>query len=224
MQPTFLPWVGYFSMMSSVDKFILLDDVQFERRSWQQRNKILTANGPIWITIPVISKNLRNQNIRDVKILYEKDFIKKIIKTIETNYLKAPFYVKYSKKIYNILEERPQNLSTLTTKLIHEIKKILKIKTEVILSSELGIKGKREEKLLNICLFLNANTYLSPINAQNYLDKTKIFRENNVSLEYFNFTHPKYPQLKNDFEPFISVIDLIFNCGEKSSDYVKCKK
>ena len=78
--------------------------------------------------------------------------------------------------------------------------------------------------MLNICLFLNANTYLSPINAQNYLDKTKIFRENNVSLEYFNFTHPKYPQLKNDFEPFISGIDLIFNCGEKSSDYVKCKK
>ena len=79
MQPTFLPWIGYFSMMSEVDKFVLLDDVQFERRSWQQRNKILTSNGPIWLAMPVANKSLRLQQINNVKILYEKDFIKKIM-------------------------------------------------------------------------------------------------------------------------------------------------
>ena len=224
MQPTFLPWVGYFSMMSAVDKFVLLDDVQFERRSWQQRNKILANNGPIWLTIPVVSKNLRSQKINDVQILYEKDFIKKIIRSIEINYLKAPHYKKYSENIYSILKERPKNLSDLTISLIKEIKKILKIKTDIILSSELNIQGKREERLLNICLLLEAKVYLSSPNSKNYLDKTDIFNQNNIALEYYDYSHPIYPQLIKEFQPYISVIDLIFNCGEKSKDYLSFKK
>ena len=220
MQPTFLPWIGYFSMMSEVDKFVLLDDVQFERRSWQQRNKILTSNGPIWLTVPVANKSLRLQQINDVQILYEKDFIKKIIRSIELNYSKAPHYKLYSKKIYSILEERPKKLSILTIRLIKEIKKILEIKTKLILSSEMNINGKREERLLNICLSLKAKTYLSPPNSKSYLDQSDIFNKNNIVLEYFNYSHPTYPQLIKEFQPYISVIDLIFNCGRSSKDYL----
>ncbi len=221
MQPTFMPWIGYFSMMKKVDKFVLLDDVQFDRRSWQQRNRILTKEGPIWLTVPVIKKNLRHQKINEVKILYEKDFINSFKKTIQQNYSNSKYYLNYSSKIYSILEERNEYLSELTIKLIFLFKEFLKIKTDVILSSTLIKSGKKEKLLLDICKHLGAKTYVSPPSSREYLDSSNIFNQANISLEYFNFEHPIYNQLNEKFVSHMSIIDLLFNCGTNSITYIE---
>jgi len=110
MQPTYIPWVGYFSLINKVDVFIFLDSVQFAKRSWQQRNKIKTANESIWLTVPVLSKGKQSQFINEVEIDLTRDFSEKHIASLESNYHKAPYFLKYSpdfflfyKKIINIL-------------------------------------------------------------------------------------------------------------------------
>ena len=109
MQPTFLPWVGYFELIRSVDLFIFLDSVQFDKRSWQQRNIIKTPKGSQWITIPVISKGKFKQNISEVEISSQSDFTLKLIKTIKINYSKAKFYDQFSEQIFYLIKKKIRN-------------------------------------------------------------------------------------------------------------------
>ena len=220
MQPTFLPWIGYFSMMNFVDTFVLLDDVQFDKRSWQQRNRILSSTGPLWITIPIITKNLSKQKINEARILYEKDFVKSMIKTIESNYVKARYFEDYSDEIFKIFKTRPQKLSTLTINLILLIKDFLDIKTNIILSSEIKAEGKKDKLLANISEQLQAKVYVSPPSSSRYLDESDEFKKKKIKVEYFQFQHPVYSQMYEKFEPHMSVIDLLFNCGLKSKTYL----
>ena len=133
MQPTYLPWSGYFGLLQSVDLFVYLDDVQFEKRSWQQRNQIKTANGAQWLTVPVLSKGKREQKINEVQIDTTSKFSEKHIKSIQHSYRKSPFFHKHSDIIFSAIQKVSINLAEYNIHIINECKDLLGISTNIIL-------------------------------------------------------------------------------------------
>ncbi|WP_167507497.1 WbqC family protein [Campylobacter armoricus] len=213
MQPTFNPWIGYMYMIKSVDTFVFLDNVQFERRSWQNRNKIKLQNKTFMLGLN-LQKTSQKTSLQD--ILFEKDDKWKIkfLKTIYHAYSKSINFDKY----YHILE----NALYKHTHLVHfnmELIKIycqhLNIQTPILQASNLNITNKKKEKLLlEICKTLKADKYLSPEGSKNYLEEEKaqeMFKNANIQIKYFNFIHPRYTQLGSNFIPYLGILDFLFN-------------
>ena len=218
MQPTFLPWLGYFSLINSVDEFIFLDHVQFEKRSWQQRNRIRTFGSEMWLSVPVLSKGKQLQSIKNVEILYEgnRSPLLKIMKSIELNYKKTPFYIRYADELNTILLQNPRYLSELNQLLIRWICDKLEITTSLRVSSDLNVEGSKAKLLVNICESRGATHYLSPPGSKIYLDETSTFDTAGIQLEYFDYRPKQYTQIHGDFIPYMSVIDALFNVGPNS--------
>lgn len=217
MQPTFLPWIGYFALISYVDEFILLDTVQFDRRSWQQRNRIPTLNGELLLTVPVMKKGKMSQPICEVQIVDDgRSLFEKMYRSISFNFSKSKYFNLYKEEFYEILMSESNSLSRLNTKIIKWGCKKLGITTSIINSSDLEVEGKREDLLLNICIARNAKKYISVEGSEAYLKNSRIFSQGRVSLEYFNYQHPKYHQETQTFVPFMSFVDLLFNNGTDS--------
>ena len=216
MQPTYLPWIGYFSLMKSVDVFIILDSVQFSKRSWQQRNQIKTESGPTWLSVPVISKGKREQLITDVQIDYSSKFPESHINMIKQNYRKSKFFSNYSQDFFNIFSKKHKNLSSLSIDLILLIRGLLDIKTTIKYSSDFVTKGSKDELLAELCEHVGATEYISPPGSKVYLDDSDSFTKKNISVKYFNYIHPEYKQMNGDFLSHMSAIDLLFNCGTEN--------
>ena len=221
MQPSYLPWVGYFALMDQVDIFVFLDSVQFDRRSWQQRNRIKILSGMQMLTVPVFKKGFRDQCIADVRIDRTTDFAKKHIRTISMAYTKAPFFKQYEEDIFNVISERFEKLADLTTSLILKIQDILGIECRCVNSKDLNEKGSKAELLANICERLDGKTYISPVGSKVYLEQSDSFKRGGIEVKYNNFKNPVYNQLGGEFIPYMSVIDLIFNEGPKSIEIIR---
>ena len=221
MQPTYLPWLGYFGLMQSVDLFIFLDSVQFARRSWQQRNQIKTADGQDWMTVPVLSKGKRDQLISDVEIDRSRDFPRRHKMSLELNYKKAPYFDLYMPQLQSLLSEDPRYLVELTVGLIAWVKDSLGITTPVCRSSEFRAVGANAELLASLCAQVGVTKYISPPGSREYLDKSDAFAKCGIPLQYFNFAHPQYSQRFGDFLPYMSIVDLLFNCGPDSMAIIK---
>ena len=221
MQPTYLPWIGYFALMESVDIFIILDSVQFSKRSWQQRNQIKTESGPKWLTVPVISKGRREQLITDVEIDRSGKFPNNHINMIRQSYRSAPYFEKYSEELFKLLRENTKPLSILTIQLILLFRKILNINTEIRYSSEFTTTGSKDELLAELCHHVGATEYISPPGSRGYLNASNFFIERDITVNYSKFNHPQYKQLYGDFLPFMSVVDLLFNYGIDSLPMIK---
>lgn len=214
-QPNFLPWSGYFHKMASADIFLLLDTVQYVKSEYDNRCKIKTADGEQWLTVPVSTPKI-NTLSRDVKISNNVDWKKLHKKTITYNYSKSPYFEKYESMLTDTYNANSESLLELNIVLIYNIKKLLGIETRLILTSELpenNLKGT--ELLLYYCEEFNADSYLSGSGGKQYLNE-ELFMEKKMGLEYQNYVPIKYPQLFGDFIENLSIIDLIFNCGEES--------
>jgi len=221
MQPTYLPWLGYFDLINRSDIFVFLDTVQLDKRSWQQRNRIKTPNSEIMLTVPVFTKGRFNQEIRDVQIDVSQRFQKKHFNSIQLNYKNSKYYKFYIGELEEIFFSKISRLANLNIKLIKWLSSKIGIKTKFIYSSELDGSGSKTELLINICLEINANHYLSPIGSESYIEKNNLFTSSGIQLSYQNYQHPTYNQLFGDFIPYLSVIDLLFNEGEKSLEIIK---
>ena len=221
MQPTYLPWIGYFGMIDRVDTFVLLDSVQFARRSWQQRNQIKTHNGPGWLTVPVLSKGKRNQLIKDVTIDASRNFPGNHIRAIEANYRKSSHFELYAPKLFAILGKKHSRLAELNLELIELLKGALGIETPLKLSSKLGHEGTKASLLVDLCVKLESTEYLSPPGSRNYLDESESFEKHGIPVSYFKYDHPVYRQRFGDFLPYMSVIDLLFNEGPESLSIIR---
>ena len=182
MQPTFLPWLGYFSLIQNTDTFVFLDNVQFEARSWQQRNRIVVNNNVSWLTIPVSLPFGRSTRLDQALINTEHFSGLKICKTITQSYGKKKGFDFIVNDIFKIILDPPRNISSLNIKLINEICRALRIKTQLILSSEINVTGKKEDLLLDICRNLNATTYVSTPGSAVYLDGYKGFSDSGINL------------------------------------------
>jgi len=218
VQPHYLPWLGYFELIKSVDIFVILDDVQYVKREWKNRNKIRkspTSNEFKWLSVP-IKKEKINQNINEVNIFDENQEWRKFhIDSFLYVYGKTQNFLKYKDEIFSIIENKKiLTLFDLNLSLIKKICEILYIKTPIILSSTYKINKKREHKLVDICLRLSCDRYLANNKTFNMVDRS-VFSENNIKIIPQNYEHIKYNQMydnkKINWISNLSVIDYLFN-------------
>ena len=216
-QPQYLTWAGFFNKCAYSDILVLLDDVQFQKNGFQNRTKIKTATGWQWLTVPVSYNH--PAMISEVNACSKIDWQKKQWKALVQNYQKAPYFSMYAEDMKVLFDSHFDKLYEVDTRSIEIIFRILKIDTRVIKSSSIDVVGSRTDRLVNICLSLKADTYLSGIGGKKYLDEDK-FNATGINVTYQDYTHPIYEQQFKEvgFQPNMSIIDLIFNCGEKSKD------
>ena len=221
MQPTYLPWCGYFGLMQAVDVFIFLDSVQFAKRSWQLRNQIKTRQGVKWLTVPVVSKGKRDQLICEAELDKSSNFAIKHCKTIESNYAKAACFKQFGPVLLEQIGQPQTLLTELNIGIIEHFRTLLGISTPVMRSSQMQGSGAKADLLASLCKEVGATEYISAPGSKGYLDESSAFEEIGVPVRYFNYRHPEYAQLFGDFLPYMSVIDMLFNCGEKSTDLIR---
>jgi WbqC-like protein family len=216
-QPTYLPWLGYFDLLDQADQFVLLDSVQFEKRSWQQRNRIKTPTGLQWLTVPVISRGKREQRIVDAKI--GEEFWLDHLRSIEMNYRRAPFFNRYYGAVGDVLRSAASgsSLATLTISLLRWFASVMDIRTPTLRSSELPTHGRRTDLLAEICGSLGATNYLSPLGSAEYLVKElPVMKERGIEVAFQHYEHPVYRQLFPPFQHYACALDLLFNEGENA--------
>ena len=213
-QPGYMPNIGFFKKIQSSDIFVYLDDVQFSKDSFDNRNQIKTNFGPEWITVP-LNRPVFEKKFNEVSISYETNWIKEHCNKIFENYKSTPYFSSYWYEIEKILNYKHKLLIQLNFELIKYFIKTLDIHTKTIKSSELSITKIKTERLVEICLKLNATCYISGIGGKDYLDES-LFDDAKIKLIYENFTHPEYRQAHGDFIKNMSVIDLLLNEGHKS--------
>lgn len=221
MQPTYLPWIGYFGMIDQVDIFIIFDSVQFSKRSWQQRNQIKTASGPIWLTVPVASKGKHGQLINKVEIDIIRNYHTAHIASLKNNYSKAPYFSEYSPELFFLLEKRHMLISELTTELIVWFCKMLGIKTKIKYSGQMENTGTKADLLAMLCEQVDATEYFSAQGSREYLEDSDAFDKRSIPIKYNEYDHPEYPQLFGKFVPYMSIIDLLFNVGPESLSVIR---
>jgi hypothetical protein len=217
-QPTYLPWLGYFDLIDQVDVFVLLDSVQFEKQSWQQRNRIKTPAGLQWLTVPVMFRGRLGQRILEVEIR-DPEFVRKHLRAVELNYRRAPFFESYFPELTQILQDCSASalLVDLNVRIIRWLCGILGIRTQILRSSDLNADGRRSQLLVNVCRALNADLYLSPLGSTTYvLDDLSLFSHADIKIAFQHYQHPQYRQLFPPFLSHASLLDLIFNEGENS--------
>lgn len=213
MQPTYLPWIGYFKMMNRVDKFVFLDDIQFAKRSWQQRNKIALDGTEKMLTIPCITKGLRHQKINEVNMDFSTNWKLQHQKTIEQAYHNYPYFTELQ-YIFELYNEPPKKLSEFTIALIKRIATQANITTEFILSSELNVHGTKSAYLLNICKELGATEYISAGGSREYIEEEGLFRQSDIIVTYEQSEPFIYKQYNGKATiPYLSSIDYIANHG-----------
>jgi hypothetical protein len=221
MQPTYLPWAGYFDLIDSCDTFVFLDCVQFDRRSWQQRNRIKTAAGELLLTVPVLVKNRREQKIREVEIDSSRGFAQQHLSSIHHAYSKAPFYKDYAAGLESILRKDRTLLADLNIELIGWISEIMGVKTPTLRSSTLPARGSKVERLLSICEALGADRYVSAAGSRDYIEENNLFEQHGIQVTYQAYTHPSYRQQHGDFVSHLSALDVLFNEGPAALSIVR---
>lgn len=214
-QPEHLPWLGFFDKVRQVDLVVLLDNVQFKKRYFENRNKIRTADGWQWIGVPVHTKGRYYQNIYDVEIDNTQHWCEVAWKGLRFNYSKAAYWEEYSGFFENLYRHDSVRLVDFNIEVIQYITKQLGLETEFWLASQLGVEGKADKLLVNICRKVKASKYLAGVSGRNYIDES-LFAEAGISLEYQDFHHPTYHQVYQPFLPNMSTVDLLFNEGSKS--------
>ncbi len=206
--------------MYNSDIFVFLDDSQYGKNQVINRNKIKTAKGWTYLTVPVLIKGHFGQLISEVKIDNHINWRKKHWKSIIYNYKKAHHFDDYSSFFEDLYQSEWKKLSELNEYLIRNIAEFLDIKTKFIRSSELNIEGNATERLVNIVKAVGGDAYFSGIQSKDYMED-HLFAENDIKLIYQDFHHPIYNQLFGEFIPKMSVIDLLYNEGLKSIEIIR---
>lgn len=223
IQSNYIPWRGYFDFIDDVDLFIYLDDVQYTARDWRNRNRIKTINGLIWLTVPVFFSRKNNLAIEDVQIDYSQKWVEKHMSSIRHAYSKAKHYGRYAEMFFDILRQKYASISELNRNINNWVMAELHIKTRTKMSSDFRPIGSKTDRLLDLLNKAGATSYLSGPSAKEYLDADK-FATAGIGLNYKVYEYPEYPQLYGGFEPHVSVLDLLFNCGPDSRKYLKSLK
>lgn len=213
-----MPWAGFFFKAAVVDTFVLLDEVQFPRRArWGNRNRIKNEQGELWLTVPVRRKRRGLQKVRSVEICYERSWPRKHLQSFHQHYCHAPYYDKHIRQIEDIYSRHWKFLLDLNLETIHYLGENLGIGETITRQSALGVQGKGTTLLIDLCRAVGAETYAADIANKKFLDEG-LFQSAGINLSFFRFKSPIYPQLWGHFIENLSVIDLLFNCGEKSRE------
>ncbi len=217
-QPYFAPFPGFFYKAHLADVLVLLDEVQFPRgTTWITRNRFKNDQGTLWMTIPVKKKGLGLQNINAVRIYHAGHWARKHTASLKNAYAKAPYFADHINFLKTLFSKKFEKLIDLNLEVIRYLIKCLNIDTKIVLLSELGIKARGDQLLIDICRAQGASCYLAQSPAQKYLNPD-LFRDAQIKLAYFKPPAIIYPQLWGSFIPNLSAFDLVFNCGPKAHE------
>lgn len=220
MQSNYIPWKGYFDMINIVDYFVIYDTVQYTKNDWRNRNRIMTRDGPRWLTIPVRGENL-HQRILDTKVA-KPNWNVKHWKTLQSTYGRADFFFRYGERFQELYEGMTSAyLSEINLTFIKEFVEILEIKTPILRVQDLDIAGgNRNERLVQICQLLGAQRYLTGPAAGAYLD-LGMFASAEIAVDWMSYeNYPVYKQNSPDFDHHVSILDLLFHTGPEARSYM----
>jgi len=221
LQPSYIPWRGYFDQIRLADLFIFYDDVQYDKHGWRNRNQIKTTQGKQWLTIPVHSKGVTEGiAIKDMRIDWSKSWPKTHLKSLTNSYSKAPCFEKYLPVLDSFYERRDQFLADFTIALSIALTRELGItSTRFMRSSELSdIKGRKTDRVINILKQVGATHYICGPSASSYIEPEK-FDAAGIPFEYMQYNYPEYPQLYPPFDPYVTILDLLFMVGKDALNY-----
>jgi hypothetical protein len=222
LQPSYIPWRGYFDQINRADVFVFYDDVQYDKHGWRNRNQIKTMQGRQWLTIPVHSHAVVEKAvpINQVEIDWSKQWNQTHWKALTSAYGRAPFFRKYTALLESFYLRHDVLLADFTIDLTIALARELGIlQTRFIRSSELNASGQRTDRLVQILVQLGANHYISGPSAKDYLESEKLVSAG-ITLEYMDYNYPEYPQLHPPFDPNLSILDLLFMTGPEAMRYI----
>ena len=221
LQPCYLPWLGYFEQMARVDHFVFLDDVQYTRQDWRNRNRIKTAAGSIWLTVP-IRRGSHRTLIRDVEINPEHRWRRRHLRSIEQSYGKCPHFQPFFDELSAEIRRPCDKLVDLDCRLIRLLCGYLEIDTPTSFSSQVPARGgeasgrpDRNRRLIDLCRHFGAERFYEGAKGRSYLDVER-FRRSGIEIVFQSYRHPEYPQAFGEFLSHQSAIDLVMNTGPEA--------
>jgi hypothetical protein len=225
LQPSYIPWRGYFDLILQADVFVFYEDVQYDKHGWRNRNRIKTHQGPIWLTIPVFSKGAVSQHvcINQIEINNRQPWNSKHLSTLQQAYSKAPYFNRYTDMLEGFYRNPPQMLADFNIDLSIALARELGIHhTRFIRSSDLKVEGQKTDRLIAILEKLGADHYISGPSARDYIEPQK-FAAAGIQLTYMHYNYPEYPQLYPPYDPRLSILDLLFMTGREALSYIQPK-
>lgn len=220
-QPDFLPYLGFFHRFLLADMWVVFDDVQFvaSSRSWHNRDKIKTSQGERWITVGV--KKVPRETMINEVYLADDGWEERSVNLLNENYRKAPFFNEIFLPIEKLYSHDCEKLVDFNMRSIEMLMNMFDIKIETVFASSLNAAGKKTERLVALCKKVGATSYLTGTGSRDYLEEP-LFEAERIKVVWQDFKHPVYPQLHGEFMPYLSSIDLLFNCGiEKSREILR---
>jgi hypothetical protein len=220
MQSNYIPWKGYFDLIGLVDEFVLLDDAQYTKRDWRNRNLIKTPAGVKWLTIPV-RKGPIERRIDEV-VVADPGWGSRHWSSLRANYVRAPYFDLYRAELEPLfLDPTETRLSRINRGFLDAVCKLLGIGTRIRWSTDYEPRGARTERLVDLCRQAGATRYLTVPNTRAYLDES-LFERAGIAVDWMDYSgYPEYPQLHGPFEHRVSVLDLLFNTGPDAPRYLK---
>jgi hypothetical protein len=220
IQSNYIPWKGYFDAMAAVDEFILLDEVQYTKRDWRNRNRIRSAAGTQWLTIPVQVKGRYHQRI-DETLVAEPDWAARHWATLRGAYRRAPHFDAVAEWLEPLYAAERERLSDVNRALLEGIRDALGIGTPLRWSTEYAGSGERGERILSLCKAAGADEYVSGPAARAYLDEAS-FAAEGVRVRWLDYEgYREYPQFGDGFEHGVSALDLLFHTGPDAAGHLK---
>jgi hypothetical protein len=220
VQSNYIPWKGYFDLIAHVDEFILLDDVQYTQYDWRNRNRIKTATGLRWLTIPIKRRSL--SMLINEATTSEPEWHIRHWRILEQAYRKAPFFDEVAPALEELYRRCESNsLSAINRHFLEGICAILGIPANFSRSEDYGVVGSRTERVVDLCQKAGADQLLTGPAARAYFDES-LFRQAGIEIQWFDYSgYPEYPQLHPPFEHRVTVLDLILNTGPAAARYLK---
>jgi hypothetical protein len=222
LQPSYIPWRGYFDQISKADVFIFYDDVQYDKHGWRNRNQIKTAQGKQWLTIPVHSAGVTaGIPIHQVRIDWSKPWAQNHLKALTFAYARAPYFQAYRPLLESFYGRHDEFIADFTIETTIALARELGIsRTQFVRSSEIpGIQGQRTERLIQLLKQAGATHYVSGPSARDYIEQDQ-FDAAGISLEYMVYDYAEYPQLYPPYDPQVSILDLLFMSGPGAAKYM----
>lgn len=219
-QPTYLPWLGLFHKIAISDLFVSYNQVQYQVDNWNNRNKIQTRVGVKWLTVPVLHKNHLNTTINSIRIDNAAPWRRKHWKTIQHAYGKAPYFKNYADFFEHIYSKEWIYLSELNEEMLKGLLYILRIRVPILSAKDYNFQGEKSDRVLDMCKQLNAREFIFGALGKEYA-KVDDFQKAGIKISFQNYSHPSYTQPGGgNFTSHLSIIDLLFNCGENSYDII----
>ncbi len=222
LQPSYIPWRGYFHQIYKADVFVFYDDVQYDHHGWRNRNRIKTVAGSKWLTIPLRSTGelWRSQTICEKEISQDQNWRRKHFETLRHSYSKAPYFPDHEPMLERWYSARPSKLAEFTIRTTVELARALGLeKTTFVRSSELQCQGAQTERLLAILKKVGATHYISGPSARSYLD-IDLLQQNDIAVEWMVYDYPEYPQIHPPYDAKVSALDLLFNTGTEAKNFI----